>query len=47
MVDALATLSQVGFNHHVHSCLSSSRSQLQQRLEQGVDLSVPTLCEVC
>ena len=46
MVDALATLNQVGFSHHVHSCLVSSRNQLQRRFEEGADVSVPTLCEV-
>ena len=46
VVDALATLNQVGFSHHVHACLNSSRNQLQHRFEQGADVSLPTLCEV-
>ena len=46
MVNALATLNSVGFSHHVHSCLISSRSQLQHRFQQGADVSLVTLCEV-
>ena len=47
VVSTLASLQGVGFNADVQGCLVAAKQQLQQRFQQGRDVSVPTLCQVC
>lgn len=47
VVSTLASLQEVGFNADVQGCLVAAKQQLQHRFQQGRDVSVPTLCQVC